>query len=129
VNKEVPFDKDKFINHCCIPCNNSRKLFLDKIEQYRQSEPDMVRYMEWYRDRLWLDQVKGDQYRKLRMEKGDKQLNKEAAAALRAMADKIEQPGCHFMIHCELPELPILSGDDHYCAKIDVGIVSGPLGG
>lgn len=129
MNKEVPFDKDKFINYCCPPCNKGRQLLLDKIEQYRESEPDLTQHMEGYRDRLWLDQVKSDQYRQLRMEKGDEQLSKDVVVALRAVADKIEQSGGHFIIHCELPELPIFSGEDHYSAIIEVGLVSGPLGG
>jgi hypothetical protein len=132
MSKEVPFDKEKFLNACSCGCTKERQVILDKIEQYRESEPVMVRYLEWYRDRLWQDVIKNDNWHKMRVERGDKQLNKDAAAALRAMADKLEQPGMHFMVGCVLPRLPIFDGEDdveRWCSYIEVSLMAGPIGG
>jgi hypothetical protein len=132
VSENIPFDEEKFCNHCCPSCNKGRRLFLDKIKQYKESEPEMVQWLEWHRDRLWRDQIKADKFRSMRREKSDEQINKEAAAALRAMADKLEENGPHFMIHCELPPMPIFSGSDsveRYFSHIEISMVAGPLGG
>ena len=129
---KVPFDKEKFCNHCCGPCNKGRVLFLEKIEYYREHDPEIVKWLEWHRDRLWDDMVRGDQFSKERHTLGDEEYNKKVAEALRAMADKIEQPGMHFIVDAEIPKLPIFSGEDHverYASHIEVTIVAGPLGG
>ena len=126
---EIDFDKERFCKNCCDQCNKGRERFLAKIEEYRDKEPEMVQWMEWYRDRLWADQVKSDKYRQESHKLGDKEYNKKVAEALRAMADKLEKRGPHFIVNCELPELPIFSGEDTYCSRIDVTIVAGPLGG
>lgn len=129
---EKSFDKEKFINHCCPSCNKGRAIFLEKIEQYRQSDPEMVTWLEEYRDRLWRDEVKKEEFRKLIRSRTDEQLKKDTATALRAMADKVEEGGMHFMIGCELPKLPIFSGEDdveRYYSNISVSMVAGPLGG
>ena len=120
------------MNSCSCGCTKSYQVLFDKIEQYRESEPEMVKYLEWYLDRLWSDYVKNEEYRKMRVERGDDQVAKDAATALRAMADKLEQNGPHFMISCALPELPIFSGKDsieRYFSHIEVSMVAGPLGG
>lgn len=132
MSNKVPFDRQRFVTHCCGPCNKGREQFLEKIEFYREHDPDIVKWLEWYRDRLWDDQVRGDQFHKARHELGDPEYNKKVAAALRAMADKVEQSGMHFIVGAELPKLPIFSGDDdieRYAAHIEVTVVAGPLGG
>jgi len=129
---KVPFDKEKFLNSCPCGCTRSRQAILDGIEKYRESEPKMVQYLEWYRDHLWDVQVRDEIYRQEERELGDEEYAKKVATALRAMADKIEQPGMHFIVKSELPKLPIFSGDDRferYAAHISVSIVAGPLGG
>ena len=113
-------------------CTKQRQVLLDKIEQYKDSEPEMVKYLQWYVERTWDDQVRDDTYRQDLRDLGDEEYEKRTVAALRAMADKIEQKGMHFIIGAELPKLPIFSGDDHierYMAHIKVTIVAGPLGG
>lgn len=132
MSKDIPFDKEKFLNSCPCGCSKSRQAILDGIEKYRESDPQMVQYLEWYRDSLWRDQVKADKFRALTVERGNDQLEKDAVIALRAMADKIEEKGMHFMLGCDLPRLPIFSGDDpieSYSASISVSLVKGPLGG
>lgn len=123
------FNIEEFINYCCPSCNKSRASLLNKIEQYKISEPEMVRNLEFYRDRLWDDQVREKVFRKKRSKKGDKEFNKEAIIALRAMADKIENPDGGFMISCELPSVPIFSGEDDFGASIHICFVKAPLGG
>lgn len=129
---KVPFDKEKFLNDCMCGCTKARQVLLDKIEQYKDTEPEMVRYLEWYKERAWDDYVRGETYRLMRVERGDEQLAKDTATALRAMADKLESEGSHFMIGCSLPTLPIFSDEDRvesYSAHISVTMVAGPLGG
>lgn len=132
MSNKVPFDRNKFVNHCCGPCNKGREEFLAKIEFYREHDPEMAKWLEWHRDRLWADQVRDDQFRNDRHKFGDAEYNKKVAAALRAMADKVEEEGMHFIVNAEIPELPIFSGADHierYASHIQVTIVAGPLGG
>lgn len=132
MSKQVPFDKEKFLMSCPCGCTKSRQVILDKIEAARETEPELVKYLEWYRDRLWEDQVKDMKYREEERELGTEEYEKKVVASLRAMADKIEQKGMHFIIGAELPKLPIFAGDDHverYHSHISVSIVAGPLGG
>jgi hypothetical protein len=132
VSNKVPFDKEKFLNSCACGCTKSRQAILDGIEKYRESDPDMVKYLEWYRDDLWNKEVKKQEYNQLTSSFTDEQLKKHTATTLRAMADKVEQGGMHFMIDCELPQLPIFSGNDaveRYYSHISVTLVAGPLGG
>jgi hypothetical protein len=132
VSNKVPFDKEKFLMACPCGCTKSRQAILDGIEKYRESDPKMVQYLEWYRDDLWDKQCREEVYRQEERELGDEEYGKKVAAALRAMADKVEQPGMHFIVHAELPKLPIFSGDDRiesYAAHIKVSMVAGPLGG
>ena len=82
--------------------------------------------LKYYKEERARNQRSTDQYHRMRSRLGDKELERRAAEALRAMADKIEQPGMHFMIGCDLPTLPILS--DYVCG-IEVTLVKGPLGG
>lgn len=75
---------------------------------------------------------KNDTSRKEQHDLGDKEFNKKAVAALRAMADKLEQHGPHFIVDAQLPKLPIFAGDDDgekYISHIEVTLVAGPLGG
>jgi hypothetical protein len=109
VSKEVPFDKEKFLNDCMCGCTKERQVMLDKIEQYRETEPVMVKYLEWYRDHMWREQVKKDAFRK-ENHKDEEAMRKKTIASLRAMADLLETtsgvwPGIY---HCELPEEPLL---------------------
>lgn len=133
MNIDFIFDKEKFLGACQCGCSKGRQVILDKIEQAKDSEPELVKYLEWYRDDLWNKQMKDEAYRKLRYDIGDDQLNKNTIIALRAMADKLEEPGYHFMIHCELPKLPIFAAKidepDGYAANISVTLVRCPLGG
>lgn len=129
---KIPFDKELFLNECMCGCTKSRQILLDKIEQYKDTEPEMVQYLKWHRDRIWNDLIDSEEYRKMRVERGDDQLTKDTAAALRTVADKLEQSGDHFMVHCVLPKLPVFSGDDpveRYGCRITVTMVAGPLGG
>jgi len=89
VSEEVPFDKERFLNACSCGCTKERQVMLDKIEQYRESEPVMVKYLEWYRDQMWRDQVKTDEFRK-ENHKDEKGLRKKTIASLRAMANLLE---------------------------------------
>lgn len=129
---KVPFDKEKFLNACVCGCTKDRQVILDGIEKYSVSDPKLAQYLEFYRDSLWDDYVKERTYRQMKSDLGEEQLEKDTVIALRAMADKIEQKGMHFMIACELPKLPIFTGDDfveRFESHISVTIVAGPLGG
>lgn len=129
---DLPFDKEKFINYCCNSCNEGRSILLAKIEHYKVADPEIAKWLQWYVDDLWRRQVAHDEYHKMRVERGDDQLEKDAVAALRAVADKLEQKGMHFMVHCELPPMPVFSGKDRieqYNCHIEVSLVAGPLGG
>ena len=129
---DVPFDKEKFLNACPCGCSKSRQAILDGIEKYKDTDPEMVKYLGWHRDHLWATQVKEEEYRRLRRELGDDELNKKTAECLRAYADKLEEPGHHFMIFCDLPPMPIFSGKDYvekYHSHIEVHMVAAPLGG
>lgn len=129
---DIPFDKEKFLNSCPCGCTKSRQVLLDRIESLKDSDPELVKYLQWYRDDLWARQVKEDEYRRLRIELGDDKLNEQTVATLRAYADKLEQEGMHFMIYCDLPPMPIFSGKDYvekYHSHIEVHMVAAPLGG
>lgn len=132
MSTQITFDKDTFLNSCPCGCSKSRQSILDGIEKYKDSDPEMVKYLGWYRDQLWKQQVEEDVFREERHKLGDKEYNKKVATTLRAMADKIEQPGQHFIIHSRLPELPIFSGDDFvdsYTSQLEITLVAHPLGG
>lgn len=129
---DVPFDRDRFIKHCCNPCNKGREVLLEKIEQYKTSDPEVSQWLQWHVDHLWREQVAKDEYHQMSIDRGNEQFEKDAAAALRAVADKLDEKGMHFMIHCELPPLPVFSGKDRveqYSCDITVSLVAGPLGG
>lgn len=90
---------------------------------------DMLKYYKLERER---NQKPRNEFHRMRCRLGDREVDRRTAEALRAMADKIEQQGPHFIIGCDLPELPIFSGKDHverYVSHIEVTIVAGPLGG
>lgn len=124
---DVPFDKEKFLNSCLCGCSKDKQSILYGIEKYRESDPMMVRYLEYYRDRLWHDQVMDDKYRQMRIDLGEVSLAKKTAEALRAVADKLEERGSHFMTYCELPNIPIFS--DEFSTRINVVLLAGPVGG
>jgi len=129
---KVPFDKEKFLNACSCGCTKSRQVILDGIEKYKDSDPELVKYLGWYRDSLWAIQCEEEEYYKMRRELGDEKLTKRTAEVLRAYADKLEEPGMHFMIHCKLPPMPLFTGKDDieaYGSHIEVSMVRGPLGG
>lgn len=110
MGKRVPFNKEKFLKGCSCGCTKAyQEGLLDKIEQYRQSEPEMIKYLEWYRDRLWDDQVKSETFREEYHKIGEEAMRKKTIAALRAVADLLESTsGCDPGIYsCELPEEPI----------------------
>lgn len=110
MRKKVPFDKEKFFNDCSCGCTKERQVMLDKIEQYRDSEPVMIKYLEWYRDQMWDEQVKKDAFRKEERDIGEEAMRKKTIASLRAVADLLESTsGCWPGIYsCELPEEPLL---------------------
>lgn len=90
---------------------------------------DMLKYYKLERER---NQKPQNEYHRLRARIGEKEFSRRTAEALRAMADKIEQNGPHFIIGADIPGLPIFSGKDHvekYVSHIEVTIVAGPLGG
>jgi len=128
MKQKIPFDRDKFLNSCTCGCTKSRHVILDGIEQLKESNPELSKYLEGYRDDLWNQQIREEEYREMSAEMGEDALNKKAAVALRAMADKIDEPGWHFMIYCNLPLLPIFSGDD-FCSHIEVKMLAAPIGG
>jgi hypothetical protein len=125
---EVSFDRDKFLNSCLCGCTKDRQIILDSIEEYRDSKPKLSRQLEYYRDHLWRIQIREDEYRQMRVDLGDDALNKKTADALRAMADKVEQQGPHFMIFCSLPAVPIFS-DGEFCSSVEVIMLACPVGG
>lgn len=90
---------------------------------------DMLTYYKLTRDRK---DTEDREYRRLSSRLGDKELTRQACEALRAMADYLEKSGPHFMIHCQLPNMPIFSGKDHverYHSHIEISMVACPLGG
>lgn len=91
-------------------------------------DKDLLNYLIWYQERSVRDKEKDNKFRTMRARLGDKETNRRAAEALRAMADKLEQGGMHFMIGCDLPELPIFSGKE-YVSHIEVTVAAGPMGG
>lgn len=56
------------------------------------------------------------------------QIKEKTVEALRAMADRIES-GHMLLVHADLPQLPIFSGEDDFHSSIDAKIISGPMGG
>lgn len=95
-------------------------------------DEELKNMLSLYQNRLIRDNEKRENYNNINMRYGEKELNKKVAEALRAMANKLEEPGMHFMVHCSLPNLPIFSGKDYvekYSSSIEVALVAGPLGG
>lgn len=132
MSQKTPFDKEKFVNSCPCGCSKSRQSILDGIEKYKESDPQMVQYLEWYRDELWEKQLADEAFRAQCHDLGAGEQVKRTVEALRAFADRLEQPGMHFIIHCELPPMPIFSGEDFvekHHSRIMVHMVKGPLGG
>lgn len=128
------FNKEEFMAACCLcGCDRpGREAILEGIESFKDSNPVLSKQLTYYRDDLFKKDKKDRAYRKHLAEVGSKELNRLAAEALRAMADKLEEPGMHFMIHCTLPNMPIFSGKnfyEEYGSAIDITIVRGPLGG
>lgn len=89
-------------------------------------DEDLYNMLKYYKSERERNQKPQNEYHRMRARLGDKELERRAAEALRAMADKIEQPGMHFMIGCDLPKLPIFTD---YVTSIEVTLVKGPLGG
>lgn len=122
------FDKEKFLAGCCsCGCDRSgREAILAGIEYLKDSNPELSQQLIYYRDHLFDADLRRDKFYALRKDMGEKELNHFAAKTLRAMADKLEENGSHFMIDCQLPKLPIF---DEYSSSIEVHLVRGPLGG
>ncbi len=125
----LDFDKEKFINHCCPHCDRFRKTMLEKIEQYRDSEPEMVKALIYYRDELWDAQVKNEERRARFNVVGEEQLCKDAVIALRAMADQIEKGSFALLLHAELPQVPIFSKEDSSISNIEITLAKHFMGG
>jgi len=90
---------------------------------------NMLKYYKLERER---NQKPQNEFHRMRSRLGDREVDRRTAEALRAMADYIEKKGPHFIIGCDLPNVPIFSGKDHverYVSHIEVTIVAGPLGG
>jgi uncharacterized small protein (DUF1192 family) len=119
------------------PRKSHEEIYLEKIESKitlakEMGDEDLVRMLQFYKEHQERASKPSNEYHRMRARLGDKETNRKAAEALRAMADKIEQPGMHFMVGCDLPELPIFSGKDHverYVSHISITLVAGPLGG
>lgn len=133
---EKEFDKEEFMrNVCACGCNKrGREIILEKIEKYKDSEPEFAKQLIYYRDRLVKDDDKHRDYQKLKEQFNwsEAEQNKKVAETLRAYADKLEERGHHFMIYCKLPNLPIFSGKDEveaYYSDIEISMVKTPLGG
>lgn len=97
-----------------------------------QGDKDLTDMLTFYKAERERNQKPRNEFHRMRSRLGDRETNRRAAEALRAMADKLEQPGMHFMVGADLPRLPIFSGDDHverYASHIAITIVAGPLGG
>jgi len=128
------FDAEKFINSGC-PCGCARagrKAIVEGIEAFKETNKSLSDQLRYYRDHLVRKDEEEMEYRNLRQELGDDSLNKRTAEALRAIADKLEEPGPHFMIHCTLPNMPLFTGKDDveaYYSSIKVTMVRCPLGG
>lgn len=128
------FDAEKFINDGC-PCGcgrEGRKAILEGIESLKDSNPVLSKQLSYYLNVLMKKDKEQNTYHQLCVSLGNDVVDKKAAEALRAMADKIEAQGMHFMIYCKLPELPIFSGENDvkaYSSSITVTMVRGPLGG
>lgn len=126
------FNREKFLKDGCMCGCGRRELLLDKIEAFKETDPEVSQFLTYYRDNMVAADAKIMAYHKLRMELGDKEIEGKAVEALRAMADKLEECGAHFIIYCNLPALPIFSGKDmaeSYHSHIEVSMVAAPLGG
>jgi hypothetical protein len=121
------FDREQFLSSGCVCGCEARELLLQKIEQFQDTEPDVARWLSYVRD----DKIERDKdardYHQMVVELGKEGVRKLTAQALRAMADKVEQNGSHFIMHSRLPKLPIFSDDDYY-AEISLTMVGHPLG-
>lgn len=130
-----PFDKEKFIYDCCREdkINQDHKMILDKIAEYKDKDQDVAKVFTYYRDHLWQHAVEFEVFRQAERDLGRDEYNKLVAKSLRAMADKIEEKGPHFIISAVLPELPIFKDGDfsveNYMPHISVTMVKCPLGG
>lgn len=123
------FNKEKFINHCCFGCNGFRRTMLEKIEQYRELEPEIVKALMYYRDYLWNAQVKAEDFRALHSSIGENKLREDSVTALRAMADQIESGDFALILNAELPEIPIFSGKDKSFTNIEITLAKHYIGG
>lgn len=125
------FSKEEFLNNCCLcGCDKkSRETLLMKIEEFKNSDPDTAKFLIRHRDELVRNDKKQLDYRKLRIDLGDKEVEKRTVIALRALADKVEYLGPGLILYCELPEVPIFSGKDDYFTGIDLSVAKCPLGG
>lgn len=136
-------DGPPILSHKYNPDNDNRvhksieERWTEKIEAkitwaLRIGDKDLADMLKYYKLERARNQKPQNEYHKIRARIGEREFVRRTAEALRAMADKIEQPGMHFIVGADLPELPIFSGKDHverYASHIEVTIVAGPLGG
>lgn len=95
-------------------------------------DEDLYNMLKYYKLERERNQKPQSEFHRMRSRLGDREVDRRTAESLRAMADYIEKRGPHFIIGCDLPQLPIFSGKDHverYVSHIEVTIVAGPLGG
>lgn len=125
------FNKEEFMAACCsCGCDRpGREAILEGIESLKDSNPVLSKQLTYYRDDLFQKDKKDKAYRAHLRDVGEQEINRQTVEALRAMANKIETRGMHFMLHCTLPTVPIFSGEDDMVANITVTLASRPMGG
>jgi hypothetical protein len=96
-------------------------------------DKDLLNYLIYYRDTRRRYEADEDKYHKMRNLLGDEEIRKRSIVALRALADKIESEGPHFIISADLPVVPIFGAEnddnDQYGAFIKIFLAPYPLGG
>lgn len=95
-------------------------------------DKDLFNMIDFYKKYFEQRQNADNKFRRMRSRLGDREANRRTTEALRAMADYIEKDGPHFIVNCDLPNLPIFSGKDsieRFSSHIEVMLVAGPIGG
>lgn len=115
------------------PEQEHTKKILEKIEWAKaHGDKDLENMLTWYNEMRMKGQEEDRVFRNLQSRYGDKEVNKMAATALRAMADRLENPGAGFMTHCVIPTVPIFGDNkwpDDWFSHIEVSLMRGPIGG
>ena len=104
-------------------------MLLAKIEEMKEKEPEVAKFLTYWRD-TEMRRIEDEKryFAFLSSHQVSEKADAEIVKHLRAMADKIEEEGPHFPIYARLPELPIF-GKGEYFATIEVEMVKHPLGG